>query len=135
MFTGKDSTFLYSTKTVAALSKNFRSSLLSYKDKAALGTCKKIPKGGKKLASCCPGLLLSWPPVVLASCCPGLLLSWSPDVLASCCPGLLLSCGGISHPMPPHGHRPAKKTSLEPNLPTKKISLALYQKYNVNYHY
>ena len=32
---------------------NFRRSLLGYKDKARTKSCKKILRGGKKMASCC----------------------------------------------------------------------------------
>ena len=53
----KDLIFLYVAKTKVDLNQNFRRSLLhSYNDKAAIKNCKKILRGGKRMASCWPGV-------------------------------------------------------------------------------
>ena len=75
-------------ETKVDLDQNFSKSLLGYKDKATIKNCKKIPRGGKKMVSCCPGVAKRWYLVALG---------WQKD-------GILLPWGGICHPMPPHGY-------------------------------
>ena len=56
VYAGKDGIFLYATKTKVDLNQNFRRSLLrSYNDKATIKNGKKILRGAKRTASCCPG--------------------------------------------------------------------------------
>ena len=34
---------------------------MAYKDKAIIDNCKKVLRGGKKMASCCPGVAFATP--------------------------------------------------------------------------
>ena len=53
--------FLYVTKAKVDLNQNFRRSLLGYNDKATVKTCKRILRGGKEMAPCCPGVAFATP--------------------------------------------------------------------------
>ena len=46
---------------IRRLNQSFRGSLLSYKDKGTIKTCKRVPRGGKKLASCCSRVAVATP--------------------------------------------------------------------------
>ena len=60
IYTGKDWIFLHVKKTKVDRNHNFRS-LLGYNGKATVKNCKKILRGGKRMASCCPGVSFATP--------------------------------------------------------------------------
>ena len=51
----------YATETKAELNQDFRRSLLICKYKATIKNCETFPSGGKKQASCCPGVAFATP--------------------------------------------------------------------------
>ena len=60
IYTGKDWIFLHVKKTKVDRNHNFRS-LLGYNGKATVKNCKKLLRGGKRMASCCPGVSFATP--------------------------------------------------------------------------